>query len=129
VVDGARSVAVRLRVLTLADKLQVRTHRRQRRTACVRVYVLEDDTVEGAAGVIAKGLECRAAVIPAVVEDRRELARVALVGRTKVLRPAVARVLHRLRHWLDLVSGAFDEELKEDGVELGDQRDVEAVEQ
>src|SRR6266550_609718 len=56
VIDGACGVAVRLRVLALADELQVRAHRRQRRTTRIRIDVLEHDAVERAAGVVAKSL-------------------------------------------------------------------------
>src|SRR5438034_5481021 len=90
VIDGARGVAVRLGVLARADELQVRAHRRQRRTSGVRIDVLEHDPVERAAGVIAKSLQRGATVVPAVIEDRRELAHMTLVRRTEVLCPAVA---------------------------------------
>ena len=51
-----------------------------------------------------------------------------LVRRTEILCPAVARVLHGLRDRLHLVPRSLNEELEEDRVELGDQRDIEPIE-
>src|SRR5436309_15567593 len=70
VIDGARGVTVRLRVLTRADELQVRAHRRQRWTAGVGIDVLEHDPIEPAARVLANRLPGPPTVVPAVIEDR-----------------------------------------------------------
>src|SRR6266536_406791 len=80
VVHRACRMAVGPGVLASPQQLKVRRHRRERRSAGVRVDVLHDDAVKWAGLVVAQGMQRRAAGVPTVVQDRRVGAIRPLVG-------------------------------------------------